>query len=70
MSDLWREGDAPEPHPDALTPEDWDDLFACTHCGGEGICYDGADPLGNCPGTVHRCHACNGSGNREDQRIF
>lgn len=42
----------------------------CTHCGGDGLCWDGADPLDNCPDTAHACHACNGSGDREDQVIF
>jgi hypothetical protein len=46
-----------------------DDL-ECTHCGGEGLCWDGSDPLGNCPDDPHRCHACGGSGNRKDQTIF
>ena len=46
------------------------DLLECTHCGGEGLCWDGDDPLGECPGEPHRCHACNGSGNRRDQVIF
>jgi hypothetical protein len=42
----------------------------CSHCGGEGLCWDGSDPLGNCPDEMHRCHACNGSGKRRDQVIF
>lgn len=42
----------------------------CTHCGGEGTCDDGADPLNTCPEHVHRCHACNGSGDRKDQVVF
>lgn len=46
--------------------EDWE----CTHCGGEGICMDGADPLGNCPDDPHKCHACNGHGDRDHQVIF
>jgi DnaJ-class molecular chaperone len=54
----------------ALPPEQWDDILACTHCGGEGICMDGADPLGDCPAQPHTCHACGGSGNREDQVLF
>lgn len=49
--------------------DDADDLH-CTHCGGEGLCWDGADPLGNCPDDPHRCHACNGSGKRRDQTLF
>lgn len=54
--------------------DDYDGGFggeeSCTHCGGEGICMDGSDPLGNCPDRPHRCHACGGSGAREDQVIF
>lgn len=52
--------------------EDYDDGFehGCTHCGGDGLCYDGSDPLGDCPDIAHRCHACNGSGRRADQTIF
>lgn len=50
--------------------EDYDLEWDCTHCHGEGTCDDGADPLGNCPDTGHRCHACGGTGNRSDQRIF
>jgi hypothetical protein len=46
-----------------------DDL-ECTHCAGEGLCWDGSDPLGNCSDDPHRCHACGGSGNRKDQTIF
>lgn len=46
--------------------QEWD----CTHCGGEGLCWDGSDPLGNCPDEPHRCHACGGSGNRRDQTVF
>jgi len=54
---------------DSLPDEDFDDL-ECTHCGGEGLCWDGADPLGDCPDELHPCHACGGSGNRGDQTIF
>lgn len=58
--------------------DEWDEFdefdddreYDCTHCGGEGLCWDGADPLGNCPDEPHRCHACGGSGNRKDQVIF
>lgn len=42
----------------------------CTHCGGEGLCWDGSDPLGDCPDDPHRCHACGGSGRGCDQTIF
>lgn len=54
-------------HGDPLPDED--DL-KCTHCGGEGFCWDGADPLGDCPDDIHNCHACGGSGRRRDQTIF
>lgn len=50
--------------------QDGDDIACCTHCGGEGLCFDGSDPLGNCPDDPHRCHACNGSGKRRDQTLF
>jgi hypothetical protein len=50
---------------DAYDPE-----WACTHCGGDGLCWDGADPLGDCPDEMHACHACGGSGKRKDQRVF
>lgn len=49
---------------------EWDPERDCTHCGGECVCMDGSDPLGNCPDEAHRCHACGGSGNRKDQVIF
>lgn len=42
----------------------------CTHCGGEGTCDANADPLWDCDDNPHPCHACSGSGNRRDQRIF
>jgi hypothetical protein len=48
---------------------DFDD-DPCSHCGGEGLCWDGADPLGNCPDDPHRCHACNGSGRAKDQTLW
>lgn len=56
-----------------LDDDDHDDDgfdLECTHCGGEGLCWDGSDPLGNCPDAPHRCHACGGSGNRKDQTVF
>jgi hypothetical protein len=57
-----------------LTPDAFEDDFGrehdCTWCNGEGVCMDGADPLGNCPDEPHRCHACLGSGNRQDQVLF
>jgi hypothetical protein len=55
---------------EALPPEQWDDITACTHCGGEGTCHDGVNPLGDCPDKMHRCHACGGSGARDDQVHF
>jgi hypothetical protein len=50
--------------------DEFDDELDCTHCNGEGDCWDGADPLGDCPDEIHPCHACGGSGRRSDQRIF
>lgn len=47
-----------------------EDEYWCTHCGGEGDCMDGSDPLGDCPDEPHRCHACGGSGKRSDQWLF
>ena len=49
---------------------DFMDDLECTHCGGDGICDDGADPLWSCPPEAHLCHACNGTGKRRDQVIF
>lgn len=54
----------------AFDGDDFDDDTACTHCGGEGLCMDGADPLGNCPDEAHRCHACGGSGRGSDQTLW
>ena len=56
-----------------LAEEGLDDYYdgwelECTHCGGEGTCDDGCDPLWY--DDVHKCHACNGSGRRRDQRIW
>lgn len=48
----------------------FDENYACTHCGGEGQCCDGADPLGDCPDDYHPCHACRGSGARKDQVVY
>ena len=42
----------------------------CSHCGGEGLCWDGSDPLGDCPDESHACHACGGSGRGKDQVIW
>ncbi len=53
----------------ADNPDDFD-LDECTHCGGQGDCCDGSDPLGDCPDEAHACHACGGSGQRADQVIF
>lgn len=50
--------------------DDFGQEHDCTHCGGEGECDDNADPLGDCDDHPHPCHACGGSGNRRDQRIF
>lgn len=55
---------------DDFSGPDFDDERDCTHCGGEGTCDEGSDPLGNCPEDPHRCHACAGSGRRADQTIF
>ena len=45
-----------------------DDDAECTHCNGEGLCWNGCDPLWY--DDVHACHACHGTGNRRDQVIF
>lgn len=58
-----------QPEWDESWEYDPDDL-ECTRCGGDGFCWDGADPLGNCPDEIHKCHACNGSGARSDQVVF
>jgi hypothetical protein len=50
--------------------DEYDDELDCTHCDGGGDCFDGSDPLGDCPDEAHPCHACGGSGRRSDQRIF
>lgn len=50
--------------------DDFGDELDCTHCGGEGACDDGSDPLVTCPEEIHCCHACNGSGLRRDQTIW
>jgi len=64
--------EAREKHHELHPDEAYDDGFdlECTHCGGEGTCYDGSDPLGDCPDEEHPCHACYGSGKRRDQTIF
>lgn len=48
--------------------EDFGDEYACTHCGGEGE-IENDDPLWYV-GDFIPCHACGGTGNRRDQRIF
>lgn len=53
-----------------LAEDDGEYDVGCSHCGGEGLCYDGSDPLGNCPDEMHDCHACGGSGRGKDQVIF
>lgn len=60
----------PEPDPTYEDDEMWDPEHDCTHCGGDGICEDGSDPLLTCPDDPHACHACRGSGDRKDQTIF
>jgi len=57
------------PDPSEYMDRDEYDLD-CTNCGGNGDCVDGSDPLGDCPYDPHPCHACGGSGRREDQVIF
>jgi hypothetical protein len=47
-----------------------EDVVSCTHCGGEGVCWDGSDPFGDCPDEPHRCHACGGSGRGKDQVVW
>lgn len=64
---VWLES---EPDPDEFEDDDWGGELECTHCGGEGLCWDGANPLGDCPDEIHACHACYGSGKRKDQVIF
>ena len=58
-----------DPEQDDLE-EGYDPEWACTHCNGEGLCWDGSDPLGDCPDDPHACHACYGSGRRRDQWLF
>jgi DnaJ-class molecular chaperone len=54
----------------SIAAQEDEEELDCTHCGGEGICEEGSDPLVTCPETPHRCHACGGTGRRSDQRIF
>lgn len=42
----------------------------CSWCGGDGVCTDGVDPLGDCPDEAHRCHACGGTGLAKDQTVW
>lgn len=62
----------PEPAaPIDFDEDDWDDDEGCTHCGGEGfrqvddIFWDDCDEFGWGP-----CTSCNGTGRRQDQRVF
>ena len=55
---------------EAVDDFEFDPEWYCTHCNGDGMCYDGSDPLGDCPDEIHPCHACNGSGRRKDQWLF
>lgn len=41
----------------------------CTRCGGEGV-QESDRPGWEEPGEFVNCHACGGSGNRRDQRVF
>ena len=53
--------------------DDYDDegfVLSCTHCNGEGTCDDNANPLWDCDDNLHGCHACGGTGERRDQRVF
>lgn len=49
---------------------DAEDEEPCSRCLGEGLCWDGADPLDDCPEDPHPCHACKGSGRGKDQVHF
>jgi hypothetical protein len=55
---------------DRPTRADVEDDDPCSHCNGEGLCWDGSDPLGDCPDEMHDCHACRGSGRGRDQVIW
>jgi hypothetical protein len=52
-----------------MTFDELDEL-PCSWCGGEGLCWDGSDPLGSCPDEPHPCHACCGGGRVKDQWLF
>ena len=58
-----------DPHFDG--EDEYDEEWACTWCGGEGIADD-LDPLENdCDMYgVGRCPCCNGTGLRKHQTIF
>lgn len=51
--------------------DDWDDGYACTHCGGEAFCqvddpfWDECDEYGWGP-----CTSCRGTGQRAHQWVF
>lgn len=51
--------------------DDWDDDYACTHCGGEGYrevedpLWDDCDEFGYGP-----CTSCHGTGQRSRQWVF
>jgi DnaJ-class molecular chaperone len=56
--------------PFAEHEEEWDPEGYCTHCGGDGVCYEASEPFGDCPESAQPCHACGGSGKRRDQTVF
>ncbi len=63
----------PEIHVRPYTEDDFDYegvVLRCTHCAGEGDCDANLNPLWDCDDNPHPCHACGGSGERRDQRIF
>jgi len=58
-------------------PDDYDDegfVLTCTWCSGEGEFWGaelpGYDPGWHDPERLYPCPACNGSGERRDQRLF
>lgn len=51
---------------DGPDPDDW----PCTICNGDGQCDANSDPRWDCDESPHYCHACGGTGNRNDQRYF
>lgn len=50
--------------------DDFGHELECTICNGDGTCDDNADPLWDCDEIPHPCHACDGTGNRRDQRYW